>query len=119
MGVTSPSIAIVRVGRSGSLVRIAIASSYQPTGRSCVFSSSVYSPTSPGGRLLTAGPATVGTLASVAGHDGLALLRLDRVIEQMDAGNPVLAAGTPLEVGPDELAAFRRMSEARKPDTAS
>ena len=46
------------------------------------------------GAALTAGPAQVGTLTSLSGHDGLATARIDRLAEAEAAKQPVLAGGT-------------------------
>jgi len=48
------------------------------------------------GTPVTAGDKTLGTLGSSAGERGLALLRIDRVADAVEAGTPVLAAGHPL-----------------------
>ena len=50
------------------------------------------------GVAITAGQATIGTVGSVAGHQGLALVRLDRVEEMQRKGEPITAAGTPLAI---------------------
>lgn len=48
------------------------------------------------GTPVTAGDKTLGTLGSSAGERGLALLRIDRVADAVEAGTPVLADGHPL-----------------------
>jgi hypothetical protein len=50
----------------------------------------------PRGADVTAGDRPIGTLGSTAGDIGLALVRLDRAKEAMDAGVPIKAAGTPV-----------------------
>jgi tRNA-modifying protein YgfZ len=50
------------------------------------------------GTAITAGQATIGTIGSVAGHRGLALVRLDRVEEMQRKGEKITAAGTALTV---------------------
>jgi folate-binding protein YgfZ len=50
------------------------------------------------GTAITAGQATIGTIGSVAGNRGLALVRLDRVEEMQRKGEKITAAGTALTV---------------------
>jgi tRNA-modifying protein YgfZ len=50
------------------------------------------------GVAITAGQATIGTIGSVAGHRGLALVRLDRVEEMQRKGEPITAAGAALTI---------------------
>lgn len=50
------------------------------------------------GTAITAGGKPVGTLGSSADGTGLALVRLDRAREAMDAGVPLMAAGAPIEM---------------------
>lgn len=50
------------------------------------------------GSEIVAGPATLGTIGSVAGHRGLALVRLDRVEEMQRKGEQITAAGAALTV---------------------
>lgn len=64
-------------------------------------------PLPPAGTEIVAGGKTVGTLGSSAGPRGLALVRIDRVREALDAGLPVTAAGSPLE---PSLPAFARFT---------
>jgi len=49
-------------------------------------------PLQPGTEIM-AGPATIGTIGSVAGNRGLAVLRLDRAEEAIGNGEPLIAAG--------------------------
>ena len=54
----------------------------------------VYGDPPPVGAALTAGPAQIGTLTSLAGRDGLATARVDRLAEAEAAKQPVLAGET-------------------------
>lgn len=47
---------------------------------------------------ITAGTATIGTIGSVSGNHGLALLRLDRADEAQRKGDPLTAAGATITV---------------------
>ncbi len=55
------------------------------------------------------GDVVIGKLGSVAGNRGLALIRLDRAIEAIDKGTPIMAAGIPLEIEADMIARQRRL----------
>ena len=56
------------------------------------------------GTPVTAGDKSLGTLGSSADHLGLALLRIDRVADAVEAGTPVLANGHPLSfVAPQDI----------------
>ena len=61
------------------------------------------------------GAAAIGSVGSVAGGAGLALLRLDRVAEALDKGLAVTAGGLMLTVDPDAIARYRR-SVAERPE---
>lgn len=50
------------------------------------------------GAEITAGAATIGTVGSVAGNRGLALVRLDRAEEARAKGEPLMAGGTAVTV---------------------
>ena len=50
------------------------------------------------GTAITAGQATIGAIGSVAGHRGLALVRLDRVEEMQRKGERITAAGATLTI---------------------
>ena len=52
------------------------------------------------------GEATLGAIGSVAGTAALAMLRLDRVIEALDKGQPITASGQPITVDPEALQLF-------------
>lgn len=62
-----------------------------------------------------AGEATIGTVGSVAGTSGLALLRLDRVGEAIGKGQPITAGGVPVAV---ELPPWVRFAIPTREDTA-
>ncbi len=53
------------------------------------------------------GEVAIGTVGSVANGKGLALLRLDRVVEALDKGLPLTAGGSPIEVDTEAIARFR------------
>jgi tRNA-modifying protein YgfZ len=65
------------------------------------------SPIPPSGAEIKAGERPVGAIASSSDHAGLALVRLDRVRDAMDAGIPLLARGLPVEIAIPEWARFR------------
>ena len=52
----------------------------------------------PAGAELTAGGRAIGTLGSVSGKDGIAILRIDRVKDALDAGVPILAGDVGVQV---------------------
>lgn len=59
------------------------------------------------------GDATIGTIGSVAGDTGLAMIRLDRVAEALDQGLGIEAGGVRLTVDPDMLARWRQSAAER------
>lgn len=62
---------------------------------------------------VTAGGVAIGKLGSVAGRQGLALLRLDRAVEAVEKGEPIVAAGVPLTVDRDALDRYRASAADR------
>lgn len=60
----------------------------------------------PSGTAVEAGGRPLGTLGTVVGSDGLAIARIDRVKEAMDAGEAITAAATALELAIPEWARF-------------
>ncbi|MCW2309990.1 CAF17-like 4Fe-4S cluster assembly/insertion protein YgfZ [Rhodobium gokarnense] len=58
------------------------------------------------GTAITAGEKAIGSLGSVAGNDGLALVRLDRAKSAMDAGTPLLAGTAELTLAIPDWAGF-------------
>ncbi|MDN5928040.1 MAG: folate-binding protein YgfZ [Hyphomicrobiales bacterium] len=58
------------------------------------------------GTEITAGGRTVGTLGSVSGNDGLAIVRIDRVKDAMDIGEPIMARDVPVALSIPEWAKF-------------
>jgi tRNA-modifying protein YgfZ len=64
------------------------------------------SPIPPAGAEIRAGDKPVGTIASSIDHAGLALVRLDRVKEAVDADVPLLARGMPVEIEIPDWARF-------------
>ncbi len=65
------------------------------------------SPIPPAGAEIVAGDKPVGTIASSTDHAGLALVRLDRVKDAIDAGVPLLARGMPVDIEIPDWAEFR------------
>lgn len=61
----------------------------------------------PSGTAVEAGGRPLGTLGTVVGPDGLAIARIDRVKEAMDAGETITAAGTVLRLAIPDWARFR------------
>jgi len=56
------------------------------------------------GSAILAGEKSVGTMGSAADHHALALIRIDRVAEALEAGTPLTAGGLAIRVAaPDEL----------------
>ena len=56
------------------------------------------------GTAITAGEKSIGTMGSSAEGRGLALLRMDRASDALDAGEPLLAGGIPITlVSPDDV----------------
>lgn len=63
------------------------------------------------GTPVTAGDKTLGTLGSSANNRGLALLRIDRVADAVEAGTPVLADGHPLSfIAPQDIVPPKKAS---------
>ncbi|WP_309084023.1 folate-binding protein YgfZ [Chelativorans sp.] len=58
------------------------------------------------GTEVTADGRAIGALGTVSGRDGLAILRIDRAAEAMEAGIPVLAGVVPLAIRPPAYAKF-------------
>ena len=65
------------------------------------------------GETIMAGDKAVGMLGSTAGHNGLALIRIDRVGDALDQGVPLTAGGLALRLAdPDALRSFAKPSVA-------
>jgi folate-binding protein YgfZ len=60
----------------------------------------------PSGTAITAGDRPIGTLASVSGGTGLALVRLDRAKDAIDAGTPLKAGEAAVELSLPDWAKF-------------
>jgi folate-binding protein YgfZ len=73
--------------------------------RRCVTATLDGSAPAPGTEILAAGK-PVGTLGSSAGHTALALVRLDRAREAMDAGQPLIAGGATVSLSIPAWARF-------------
>lgn len=65
------------------------------------------SPIPPVGAEIVAGEKPVGVIATSADHAGLAMVRLDRVKEAIDAGIPLLSRGLPVEIALPDWGGFR------------
>ena len=65
------------------------------------------------GAEVLAGAANIGTIGSVAGSRGMALLRLDRVAEALDKGEAITAGGVSLTVDAGALSRYRAAVSAR------
>jgi folate-binding protein YgfZ len=64
------------------------------------------------GASVTAGGRSLGLLGSVAGKTGLAILRIDRVKEALDAGAPIAAGAVPVQLAIPAFAKFTFPNEA-------
>jgi tRNA-modifying protein YgfZ len=71
------------------------------------------------GTEVKAGEAVIGSIGSVSGTQGLAMLRLDRVIEALDKGEAVNADGQPLTVDKTMLEWFRGDSTTKAAEKAA
>ena len=67
---------------------------HRGSARKRVIKLAFYGDPQPAGTALAAGSAQIGQVTSVAGHDGLAAVRTDRLAEAEGTGIPVLAGGT-------------------------
>jgi folate-binding Fe-S cluster repair protein YgfZ len=65
------------------------------------------SPMPPTGAEIVADGKPVGSIASSSDHAGLALVRLDRVKDAIDAGVPLLVRGVPVEIAIPDWARFQ------------
>jgi hypothetical protein len=65
------------------------------------------------GTAIVAGDKPVGTIGSTAGHNGLALIRLDRAADALAAGTPLTSGGLAVRLAePDELSAAAKQTVA-------
>jgi tRNA-modifying protein YgfZ len=65
------------------------------------------------GTTVLAGDKPVGTMGSTAGHNGLALIRTDRVADALDAGKPLTAGGLSIRLAdPDDLRSVPKQTVA-------
>jgi folate-binding protein YgfZ len=65
------------------------------------------------GSTVLAGDKSVGTMGSAADHHGLALIRIDRASEALEAGTPLTAGGLSIRIAdPDELRTTPRQTVA-------
>ena len=65
------------------------------------------------GTAIVAGDKPVGTIGSTAGHNGLALIRIDRAADALAAGTPLTSGGLAVRLAePDELSAAAKQTVA-------
>ena len=65
------------------------------------------------GAAILAGDKSVGTMGSAAGHNGLALIRIDRVADALDAAIPLTSGGLAIRLAePDEVRSTPRQTVA-------
>jgi folate-binding protein YgfZ len=65
------------------------------------------------GTAIVAGDKPVGTIGSTAGHNGLALIRVDRAADALAAGTPLTSGGLAIRLAePDELSAAAKQTVA-------
>jgi folate-binding protein YgfZ len=65
------------------------------------------------GVAVMAGDKSIGTMGSTAAHHGLALIRIDRAADAIQAGNPLTAGGIPIRFAePDDLSIAPRQTVA-------
>lgn len=67
-----------------------------------------------GAEVKLGGDVAIGLVGSVEGSDGLALIRLDRVVEALDGGKPLTVGGNPVVIDPAAVTRYRQ-SVASKP----
>ena len=79
---------------------------HRGTARRRIVMASAAGPLPPAGTALTAGDRPLGTLGTVAGSAGLALVRLDRAKAAIDAGLPIEADGTAVTLAIPPWASF-------------
>lgn len=61
-----------------------------------------------GGAPIAAGSAVIGSVGSVDGSHALAMLRLDRAAEALDAGTPLISAGVEIDVDAEAIKRYRQ-----------
>jgi folate-binding protein YgfZ len=65
------------------------------------------------GAAILAGDKSVGTIGSTAGHNGLALIRIDRAADALAAGTPLTSGGLAIRVAdPDDLSTAPKQTVA-------
>jgi folate-binding protein YgfZ len=79
---------------------------HRGTARRRVLIASAEAPLPAPGTEVTAGGRAIGTLGSVAGRTGLALVRIDRAGEAMDAGVPIMAGEVAISLSIPAFARF-------------
>lgn len=68
------------------------------------------------GAEIKAGKAPLGTIGTVAGNTALAMVRLDRAIEALDSGIPILAGPHTITIDAEALTAYRHAVATRPPE---
>ncbi len=68
----------------------------------------------PSGAEVKAGEAAIGKVGSAAGPKALAMVRLDRIIEAIDKGEPITVDGAKVTVDPGTLQRYRRNLEEKR-----
>jgi tRNA-modifying protein YgfZ len=59
------------------------------------------------GALVLIGDIQIGSVGSIAGRNGLALIRIDRVVEAIDAKQPITAGEVPITIDPEMIDRYR------------
>lgn len=79
---------------------------HRGTARRRALTASAEAPLPAPGTEITAGGRAIGALGSVAGRTGLALVRIDRAKEAMDAGTPIMAGDIAISLSIPSFARF-------------
>ena len=75
-------------------------------------------PLTPGAEIKV-GDATIGHVGTVSGSEGLAMIRLDRALEALDANVTITSAGTPITIVGDALERYRADVEQKEQQKAA
>lgn len=89
---------------------------HRGTARRRVLIASAHVPLPAPGSEIVAGGRALGTLGSVAGQQGLAIARIDRVKDALDAGQPIAAGEVVLQLAIPEWATFTYPQSADEGD---
>jgi tRNA-modifying protein YgfZ len=86
---------------------------HRGTARTRTIRVSVDGPAPEPGAAILAGDKPVGTMGSAADHDGLALIRIDRAADALNAGTPLTAGGLAIRIAePNDLLAAPKQTVA-------